>query len=157
MKQMKRKMLAGLVTATLLTMGSVAQAAEMQFFRIGTGSSGGTYFAIGGLIANAISNPPGSRPCDQGGSCGVPGLIAIAQSTNASAHNVTAINAGQMEAGLTGAATLYYAFHGVEKFKGKAKPKLRVIAKLYPEDLHLVMPKGTALDGLMDLKGKRVG
>ena len=94
----------------------------MKFFRIGTGSAGGTYFPIGGLIANAISNPPGSRPCDKGGNCGVPGLVAIAQSTNASAHNVTAINAGQMEAGLTGAATLYFAYHGTAKFEGKKKP-----------------------------------
>ncbi len=105
----------------------------MKFFRIGTGGAGGTYFPIGGLIANAISNPPVSgKTCEQGGSCGVPGLIAIAQSTNASAHNVTAINSGQMEAGLTGAATLYIAYHGTGKFEGKAKPKLRIIAKLYP-------------------------
>ena len=84
---------------------AVAQAQDMTFWRIGTGSAGGTYFPIGGIIANAISNPPGSRPCEEGGNCGVPGLVAIAQSTNASAHNVTAIQAGQLEAGLTGAAT----------------------------------------------------
>jgi len=87
----------------------------------------------------------------------VPGLIAIAQSTNASAHNVTAINAGQMEAGLTGAATLYFAYHGTEKFVGKAKPKLRIIANLYPEDLHLVLQDGMQLGSLEDLKGQRVG
>ena len=137
--------------------GGVVQAQEMQFFRIGTGSAGGTYFPIGGLIANAISNPPGSRACDEGGSCGVPGLIAIAQSTNASAHNVTAINAGQMEAGLTGAATLYFAYHGTEKFEGKAKKKLRIIANLYPEDLHLVLQKGEQLGSLKELEGQRVG
>jgi TRAP transporter TAXI family solute receptor len=143
--------------AGALLAGSVAQAQEMKFFRIGTGGAGGTYFPIGGLIANAISNPPGSKPCDKGGSCGVPGLVAIAQSTNASAHNVTAINSGQMEAGLTGAATLYFAFHGTGKFEGKAKPKLRVIAKLYPEDMHLVMKKGMTMGSLAELKGKRVG
>ena len=96
-------------------------------------------------------------PCDKGGTCGVPGLVAIAQSTNASAHNVTAINAGQMEAGLTGAATLYFAYHGVSKFEGNQKPKLRIIANLFPEDLHLVLPKGGKLGSLKDLKGKRVG
>lgn len=143
--------------AGLTVIGGAAQAQEMTFFRIGTGSAGGTYFPIGGLIANAISNPPGSRPCDKGGNCGVPGLVAIAQSTNASAHNVTAINAGQMEAGLTGAATLYFAYHGVSKFEGKQKPKLRIIANLFPEDLHLVLPKGGKLGSLKDLKGKRVG
>ena len=46
---------------SLLAMGSVAQAQDMKFFRIGTGGTGGTYYPIGGLIANAISNPPGSR------------------------------------------------------------------------------------------------
>ena len=149
-----------LVVAALagaLLAGAAAQAQEMKFFRIGTGSAGGTYFPIGGLIANAISNPPGSRPCEEGGNCGVPGLVAIAQSTNASAHNVTAINAGQMEAGLTGAATLYFAYHGKEKFEGNAKPKLRIIGNLYPEDLHLVLPKDMKLASLEDLKGKRVG
>ena len=108
---MKALMTAAALAATVASTAAVAE--DMTFFRIGTGSAGGTYFPIGGLIANAISNPPGSRPCDKGGSCGVPGLVAIAQSTNASAHNVTAIQAGQMEAGLTGAATLYFAYHGV--------------------------------------------
>src|SRR5262245_17260801 len=40
---------------------------ESRFFRIGTGPTTGNYFTIGGIIANAISNPPGSRPCDKGG------------------------------------------------------------------------------------------
>lgn len=134
-----------------------ANAQEMKFFRIGTGGAGGTYFPIGGIIANAISNPPGSRACDKGGNCGVPGLVAMAQSTNASAHNVNAIQAGQMEAGLSGAATLHFAYNGTEKFKDNAKPDLRVMANLYPEDLHLVLPKGAKLASLADLKGKRVG
>jgi TRAP transporter TAXI family solute receptor len=148
--------LTGAALACTLMSTSVA-AQDINFFRIGTGGAGGTYFPIGGIIANAISNPPGSRACDQGGNCGVPGLVAMAQSTNASAHNVNAIQNGQMEAGLSGAATLHFAYHGKGKFEGNAKPDLRVIANLYPEDLHLVMPKDKSLDGLGDLKGKRVG
>ncbi len=151
-----KKLLVAALGGLLITSSAFAQ--EMKFFRIGTGGAGGTYFPIGGIIAQAISNPPGSgKTCEQGGSCGVPGLVAIAQSTNASAHNVTAVNSGQMEAGLTGAATLYFAYHGEGKFEGKAKPNLRVIAKLYPEDMHLVMKKGMKLNGLGDLKGQRVG
>lgn len=141
-----------------LLLSSSVMAAEMKFFRIGTGGAGGTYFPIGGIIANAISNPPGSRDCDKGGNCGVPGLVAMAQSTNASAHNVNAIQAGEMEAGLSGAATLHFAYHGIGKFEGNAKKDLRIVANLYPEDLHLVMPKGGKLEGgLPGLKGKRVG
>ena len=151
------KTIAGGALAATMLMAGAATAQDMKFFRIGTGGAGGTYFPIGGLIANAISNPPGSRSCEEGGSCGVPGLVAIAQSTNASAHNVTAIQAGQMEAGLTGAATLYFAYNGEAKFEGKPKKDLRVIANLFPEDLHLVLPKGSKLGSLQDLKGKRVG
>ncbi|MCP3687355.1 MAG: TAXI family TRAP transporter solute-binding subunit [Gammaproteobacteria bacterium] len=154
MKLNKKLLIAAL--GSLLVAGT-GMAQEMKFFRIGTGGAGGTYFPIGGIIANAISNPPGSRECGKGGNCGVPGLVAMAQSTNASAHNVNAIQAGQMEAGLSGAATLHFAYHGIGKFEGNAKPDLRIIANLYPEDLHLVLPKGGKLKSLAALKGKRVG
>lgn len=143
--------------ATALAVIPAAQSQDMKFFRIGTGSAGGTYFPIGGLIANAISNPPGSRPCDKGGACGVPGLVAIAVSTNASVANVNAIQAGQLEAGLSGAATVYESYNGVGKFEGNKKDKIRVIANLFPEDMHLVLPKGQTLGSIKDLKGKRVG
>ena len=143
--------------AVLLTLGTAPQAQEMKFFRIGTGGAGGTYYPIGGLIANAISNPPGSRPCEKGGSCGVPGLVAIAVSTNASVANMNAIHAGQLDAGLAGAQSVAQGYAGEGKFVGNKKDKVRVIANLYPEDMHLVTPKGEKLSSLKDLNGKRVG
>ncbi|MCP4186046.1 MAG: TAXI family TRAP transporter solute-binding subunit [Gammaproteobacteria bacterium] len=153
--KLTKKLIIAALGSLLITGTGIAQ--DMKFFRIGTGGAGGTYFPIGGIIANAISNPPGSRACEKGGNCGVPGLVAMAQSTNASAHNVNAIQAGQMEAGLSGAATLHFAYNGVGKYEGNAKPDLRIIANLYPEDLHLVLPKGGKLKSIADLKGKRVG
>ena len=142
---------------SLALAGGAAQAQDMKFWRIGTGGAGGTYFPIGGLIANAISNPPGSRPCDKGGSCGVPGLVAIAVSTNASVANVNAIDAGQLDAGLAGAQSVTQGYNGEGKFVGNKRSKIRVIANLYPEDMHLVLPKGAKLGSLKDLNGKRVG
>ena len=143
--------------AGLLTFGSVADAQEMKFFRIGTGGAGGTYFPIGGLIANAISSPPGARSCEKGGTCGVPGLVAIAVSTNASVFNMNAVHAGNLEAGLAGAQSVTQGYEGTGKFKGNKKDKVRIIANLYPEDMHLVLPKGASLKSLNDLNGKRVG
>ena len=148
--------LAGVAIAATLTAGT-AVAQDPTFFRIGTGSAGGTYFPIGGTIANGISSPPGSRPCDQGGQCGVPGLIAIAQSTTASVFNNTAVQNGELEAGLAAADVTRSMFLGEGKFDGKPHAKLRVVANLYPEDLHLVMPKGSSIGSLSDLEGKRVG
>lgn len=149
-------LLSGALIAGSVMAGSVA-AQDPSFFRIGTGGAGGTYFPIGGTIANGISAPPGSRPCDEGGQCGVPGLIAIAQSTTASVFNNAAVQNGELEAGLAAADVTRSMFLGEGKFEGKAHPNLRIIANLFPEDLHLVMPAGESISSLADLKGKRVG
>ena len=143
--------------ATAVWVAGPALAQDPTFFRIGTGSAGGTYFPIGGTIANGISAPPGSRPCEEGGQCGVPGLIAIAQSTTASVFNNTAVQNGELEAGLAAADVTRSMYLGEGKFEGKPHPKLRIVANLFPEDLHLVLPKGQSIDSLADLKGKRVG
>lgn len=150
-----RRILTAAATAVLVAGPALAQ--DPTFFRIGTGSAGGTYFPIGGTIANGISAPPGSRPCEEGGQCGVPGLIAIAQSTTASVFNNTAVQNGELEAGLAAADVTRSMYLGEGKFEGKPHPKLRVVANLFPEDLHLVLPKGQSIDSLADLKGKRVG
>ena len=146
----------GVALAATLTAGA-AVAEDPTFFRIGTGSAGGTYFPIGGTIANGISSPPGARACDEGGQCGVPGLIAIAQSTTASVFNNTAVQNGELEAGMAAADVTRSMFLGEGKFDGKPHEKLRIIANLYPEDLHLVLPKGASVASLSDLEGKRVG
>ncbi|MBM3521328.1 MAG: TAXI family TRAP transporter solute-binding subunit [Alphaproteobacteria bacterium] len=147
---------AATAASTLLVGSPVARAQETRFFRIGTGGAGGTYFPIGGLMANAISAPPGSTPCDQGGACGVPGLVAIAQTTNASVANVTGVQGGQMESGLAAADIVYQSVNGLGRFDRKFD-RVRVIANLFPEHMHLVLPKGGKLGGIKDLKGKRVG
>lgn len=142
--------------ATIMTAG-VAAAQDPSFFRIGTGGAGGTYFPIGGTIANSISAPPGSRPCDEGGQCGVPGLIAIAQSTTASVFNNAAVQNGELEAGLAAADVTLSMYEGSGAFEGRPHPDLRIIANLFPEDLHLVLPEGESIENLGDLAGQRVG
>lgn len=149
------KTITGIALASAIAMPAMAQ--DPTFFRIGTGGAGGTYFPIGGTIANGISSPPGSRACDEGGQCGVPGLIAIAQSTTASVFNNAAVQNGELEAGLAAADVTRSMYLGEGKFDGKPHPKLRIIANLFPEDLHLVMPLGTSISDLGDLAGKRVG
>ena len=60
----RRGILASLCTLPLLARGiAYAESDEIRFFRIGTAATTGTYFQIGGMLANAISKPPGSRDC----------------------------------------------------------------------------------------------
>jgi uncharacterized protein len=164
----------------LLAVGTVAAAAmnELQFFRIGTAATTGTYFQIGGVLASAITKPPGSRDCERGGSCGVAGLVAVAQASQGSIQNVLAVNAGQLESALAQSDISYWAALGsivAPRRCGTAKDEaaraatgtallkksgpavnLRAIAALYPEDIHIVVRADSAIAGLRDLKGKRV-
>ncbi len=130
---------------------------DIRYFRIGTGTTGGAYFTIGALIANAFSNPPGSRECDRGGSCGVPGLIAVAQTTKGSVENLEAIGSGVLESGLAQADIAYWAFTGTGAFeKTGALENLRAIANLYQEGLHVIVRADSDIQTMPELKGKRV-
>ena len=142
--------------SALLYLGA-ATAQDIRFMRIGTGSTSGTYFPIGSLISAALSNPPGSRPCDQGGSCGVPGLILVSQSTNGSVANVKAIQEGTIESGFSQADIAYWAYSGMGRFEGQEPMSdLRAIANLYPEAMHLVVDQNDVIFSPADLKGQRV-
>ncbi|MFO1395515.1 MAG: TAXI family TRAP transporter solute-binding subunit [Burkholderiales bacterium] len=149
-----RLVVAGLLAAAA-SGASVAQ--DIKFFRIGTGGTAGTYYPIGGLIANAISNPPGSRACNEGGSCGAPGVVATAVASNGSVANINGIQSGQLESGFTQSDVAYWAYTGTGVYDGKPKVgDLRLIANLYPETIHLVARKGANIKTVADLKGKRV-
>jgi len=142
--------------AGMLAVGAAA-AQDVKFFRIGTGGTAGTYYPIGGLLANAISNPPGSRECDKGGSCGVPGMVATAVASNGSVANINAIVGGALESGFSQSDVAYWAYTGTGVYEGKPKvPGLRLIANLYPESIHLVARKGAGIKTVADLRGKRV-
>lgn len=154
----RRGFLAGaLAQGVLALVPRVASAQDIRFFRIGTGSTASSYFPIGGVIASAISNPPGSRGCEEGGSCGVPGLIAVAQTTQGAVANIEAIAAGTLDSGLTQSDVAYWAYTGSEAFaKQGALAGLRAIANLYQESLHIVVRREAKIASIARLKGKRV-
>ncbi len=148
--------LAGILLGSVVA--STASANEgVSYFRIGTGGIAGTYYPIGGLIAQWVSNPPGSRPCDKGGSCGVPGLVSVAQAANGSVANVIAVGQGDLESGFAQSDVTYWAYSGTGIFSKKESiENLRVIGSLYSESFHLVVRKGSGIKSVQDLRGKRI-
>jgi uncharacterized protein len=137
---MNMKQLLGAVVAALALTGA---AHAQQFFRIGTGGTAGTYYPVGGMIANAVSQPGK--------------IIATAQASNGSLANVNGVASGAMEAGFTQSDVATWAYTGTGAFEGKPKvADLRMIANLYPESIHLVVKKGSGIKSVADLKGKRV-
>lgn len=126
-----------------------------NMFRIATGTTGGTYYPIGTIIANALSNPPGTRPCDKGGSCGVPGLIAVAQATSGSVENLNLLASGAVEAAMTQADTAWLAYTGAGPFVIKGPfESLRTLGTLYVETIHVVARAD--FRRIQDLRGLRV-
>ena len=143
----RRQAVAG---ALLIAVGSAGAAlAQQAFFRIGTGGTGGTYYPIGGLVANAISGQDGGK--------GVAGLVSTAVASNGSVANINAIQGGSSESGFTQSDVAYWAYTGTGLYEGKPKVQdLRVIATLYPETVHIVARKDANIKSVADLKGKRV-
>lgn len=145
------------VAVLLRTVPTPVAAQDVRYFRIGTGGTAGTYFQIGGIVANAISSPPGAPPCHAEGGCGVPGLIAVAETTGGSVANLEAIASGELESGFSQADIAYWAYHGTGVFRGKpAYSNLRTIANLYPEKVHVVVRADSDLHTIADLKGHRI-
>jgi len=148
---------AALAATSTLLLALPMKAQELNFFTIGTGGTAYTYYPVGGVIANAISKPPGSRECGKGGSCGVDGLIASAVSSRGSVDNVNAIISGLRNSGFAQSDVAYWAFTGTGTMEGKEPAKdLRTIAALFEEHIHLVAMADSGINSVADLKGKRV-
>ncbi|MBC5768269.1 TAXI family TRAP transporter solute-binding subunit [Ramlibacter albus] len=114
-----------------------------QTFRIGTGDAAGTYHPLGGMIANAVSQPGRIK--------------AAAQTSTGSLANVSAVASGAVEAGFAQSDVAAWAYNGTGAFEGKPKVSdLRMIANLYPESIHIVVKRGSPIRSVTDLKGKRV-
>jgi uncharacterized protein len=134
------------LAAVALIAGSAAAvttAHAQQFFRIGTGGTAGTYYPVGGMIANAVSQPGK--------------IVVTAQASNGSVANVNGIAGGALESGFSQADVATWAQKGTGIYEGKPNvPGLRLIANLYPESVHVVVRKDLGAKSVADLKGKRV-
>ncbi len=129
--------------------------ADNLLMSIGTGTVGGNYFVLGELVGGAISHPPGSLPCEKGGTCGVNNLQALNITSAGSMANIVALEQGKINSGFVQSDIAYWAYTGSGLFENKGKlSDLRAIASLYPESIHIVANK--KISSIRDLKGKRV-
>ncbi len=130
----------------LLGLGLLAGAlAQRVFITIGSGSTTGVYYPVAVGMAKII-NDAGLE------------VRANARSTGGSVYNVGALEQGELQMALAQNDIAYYAYNGivVEAFKDKPARKLRGLATLYPEPVHLLARKASGIRRVPDLKGKRV-
>lgn len=123
----------------ILACAGVVQAKD--YVSIATGGTSGTYYPIGGAIAQAVS---------KGGS-----IQATAETGNASVANLNLIGKGEIEVGFAQNDTAFWAYNGQQMFKSPMK-NLRTVVALYPEHVQVIIAKDANIKGIDDLKGKRV-
>ena len=117
--------------------------ARKQFFAIATGGTGGTYYPLGGVLAQALSNKVGD-------------IIVTAQSGNASVANCNLIREHEIESAFVQNNVAFAAYSGTAQFEGKPVKNIRGIASLYPETIQIVARAGAGIKSAADLKGKRL-
>lgn len=133
------------------------QQTTTQLMRLGSGTIGGNYFVLGELVGGIISHPPGSLPCGEGGTCGLPNLQSQNITTSGSLANLGELQNDTIQSGFIQSDIAYWAYTGTGLFANKDKQlDLRAIASLYPEAMHIVVNKSANIQSVADLVNKRV-
>ena len=140
---MKLKKKIGILVLTVLCVASFSAAAiAANFVSIATGGTSGTYYPLGGAIAQAVTK--GSS------------IQATAETANASVANVNLVAQGEIEIAFVQNDITFWAYNGQQMFKDPLK-SVRSVASLYPEHIQFIVTKDSGVTTLTDLKGKRVG
>ena len=131
-----------LIFSTVLLVGCGGSGSN-KFINIATGGTAGTYYPIGGAMAEILNKA-------------IPGMNASAQSTGATVANINMLKEGSVDLAIVQNDITYYAVNGTEMFKDKKVENLRGLAALYPETCQIVTLESTGIKSVADLKGKRV-
>ena len=144
MKKVLAIALACLMVLSLTACGEKKQEVKAQDLVMGTGSTGGTYFALGGAMANAINNKLKDKK-----------ISVTAQSTGASVENCNLIQAGEMDLGIAMNNVAANAVAGTGAFS-KPCDKVMAIGVVYSEVYQIVANAKTGAKNVEDLKGLKI-
>ena len=138
---MKKVILTLTLVAALFVAGSAY--AAPTYMSIATGGTSGTYYAVGGALAKAVSKDGKIK--------------ATAETGNASIANANLVNSGEIEIAFVQNDIAAWGANGEMMFAGKPLKNIRAVASLYPEHIQFIIAKGAKIKTVNDLKGKRVG
>ena len=112
-----------------------------QFLSLGTAGTGGIYYPLGGALASRMSLADPIRQY-------------TAEVSGGSVENINRLADGQMDLGMVLTVTAYQAQFGSGDME--PVPGLRIVAPLYPNLTHVMVPRNSTDVGIGDLGGKRV-
>jgi TRAP-type uncharacterized transport system substrate-binding protein len=148
------------VAMTLMLSAIATQAAPAAQPRtiqlsIGGGPVDSAAFRWSSALAEALSRPPGLPDCDPTAPCGVPGVVAGAQTYDNSKELLSALIDGKVATAVIPAIPLMRARCDVPK--GQAAPAVSILKILYRHPLYLLVHGGTpAIAKPTDWVGKTI-
>ncbi|WP_122893862.1 TAXI family TRAP transporter solute-binding subunit [Arcobacter peruensis] len=132
--------------ATMTLLGALTiPAFAAEFVTIGTGGVTGTYYPTGGAICRLVNKYKKETK-----------IRCSVESTGGSVYNINTIKNGELDFGIAQSDVVYQASNGTGKFDGKQVKKLKSVMAIYPELLTLVTRKDAGINGIADVKGKRI-
>jgi len=132
-----------LMGAATLSTPAMAQD-EQRFVTIGTGGQTGVYYVVGQSICRLVN-----RNADE------TNIRCNAPSTGGSVANINGIKSGELSMGVAQSDVQYRAFNGEGDFE-KPMEDLRSVFSVHGEPLTVLARKDADIQGIEDLKGKRV-
>jgi TRAP transporter TAXI family solute receptor len=136
----KVTMILGILAISLLFFSheSMAQKFDLKMM---TGPMGGSWYPLGGAIADAVQKE-------------IPG-VTISVSPGGGVANVEAVEVGKCEIGFSNSSSGVDGVYGRPPFKQKM-PNMRQLANLYPQYFQIVVIEGKGIKSVADLKGKSI-
>lgn len=106
---------------------------------LGTGSQGGTYYPLGGEMANLWNKY-------------IAGINVTNMETGASVENLSSISKGEMDLGMSVHVPALNAMNGKADFEGNPVENAAFIGHIYPEVVQIVTREKTKITSFDDLK-----
>lgn len=145
MKKIIKNTFLGICASLMLGITSTSLSAPMKRLAIGTSTPGGNYYLVGGGWSNIITN-------------NAENIEITAEVTGGSAANITMIQTGRIDFGITMGSTIIEGLEGKELWtQGQKKDKIRILLPLYPSEFTVYSLEKTPIKMMKDLNGKIVG
>lgn len=136
---MKKLLFLFAMPVLFLGLGPAEGWAQKFDLKMMTGPMGGSWYPLGGAIADAVQKE-------------IPG-VTIAVSPGGGVANVEAIEFGKCEIAFSNSSSGVDGVHGRPPFKQKME-NMRQLANLYPQYFQIVVLEGSGIKSVADLKGK---
>ncbi len=142
MKNMRFQKVFLVIFFTLIVSAYGCSAEKNQELLLATGGTAGTYFPLGGAIANTWNQK-------------VDGVNVTTQATGASVENMRLLSTKETELAISINSIADDAYQGKGVFEAPIT-NIRAIGVLYPEVVQIVTQKNSGIKEIEDMNGKRV-